>query len=130
MLNAEPNGIFAHNPEPTKAHVGQIMQELQDGTYDIGFIQDADADRLVILDEKGTFIGEDYSFGLGVDYILSTIEDDEKKVVVNLSTSLVIEAIAKKYGAKVTYTKVGEANVTQGIKEQKAQVGGEGNGGG
>ncbi|MFC1616970.1 phosphoglucosamine mutase [Candidatus Margulisiibacteriota bacterium] len=129
MINEIGNGRFAHNPEPAKSNVDGIIEELKKGDYDIGFVQDADADRLVILDENGVFIGEDYSLALGIDYILSTIKEPDKNVVVNLSTSLVIEAIAKKYNAKVTYTKVGEANVTQGIKDLGAQVGGEGNGG-
>lgn len=129
MINSEPNGRFSHNPEPTRAHLSQMMEAMKKGAYDIGFVQDADADRLVIFNEKGDFIGEDNSLAFGIDYILSTITENPKKVVVNLSTSLVIEEVAKKYGATVTYTKVGEANVTEGIKLLHAQVGGEGNGG-
>ena len=102
---------------------------MKSGNYDIGFAQDADADRLVILDEKGTFIGEDYSLALCIDYVLSTSTDSNKQVVVNLSTSNVIEWVASQYNAKTHYTKIGESNVTQGIKDTQATVGGEGNGG-
>ncbi len=129
MINAEPNGIFKHNPEPTRENLTQIMDVMKNGKYDIGFVQDADADRLVILNEKGEFIGEDYSFALCVDYLLSKIKNPNKKVVINLSTSLVIEHLAQKYQAEVTYTKIGEPNVAAKLKELKADVGGEGNGG-
>ncbi|MGE4170001.1 MAG: phosphoglucosamine mutase [Candidatus Margulisiibacteriota bacterium] len=129
IINAEGNGLFAHDPEPLQKNLGQILDQAQSGRYDIGFIQDADADRLVILDEKGRFIGEDYSLGFCVDYLLNTLTTEPKKVVVNLSTSLVIEAIAKRHGASVHYTKIGETNVTQGIRDLQAPVGGEGNGG-
>jgi len=130
MINDEPTGVFAHNPEPVRANLTQMMEKMKQGGFDIGFVQDADADRLVIFDETGEFIGEDNSLAFGLDYILSTLPNNEdKKVVVNLSTSLVIEGIAKKYNAQVFYTKVGESNVTQGIKFHQAQVGGEGNGG-
>jgi phosphomannomutase len=129
MINAEPNGRFAHNPEPLKKNLDGIIAELSKGKYDIGFVQDADADRLVILDETGRFIGEDYSLALEVDYILSNLKEDNKKVVVNLSTSMVVEDIARKHKADITYTKVGESNVTEGIKKLNAQIGGEGNGG-
>ena len=64
-----------------------------------------------------------------MDYILSEVKDTDKKVVVNLSTSGVIDWVAKKHGATLTQTKIGETNVTQGLKELGAQVGGEGNGG-
>lgn len=130
MINAEPNGIFGHNPEPLKENLTEIMEIMEnDRSYDIGFIQDADADRLVILDEKGHFIGEDYSLAFCVDQILGDCKDSDKKVVVNLSTSSVVEYIAKKHHASITYTKIGETHVTQELKKQDAQVGGEGNGG-
>lgn len=129
IINAEGNGRFAHDPEPLQKNLTEIMTRLKKGGYDIGFVQDADADRLVILDENGRFIGEDYSLALCMDYLLSKDPSPGKKVVVNLSTSLVVEWLAKKHHASVTYTKIGETNVTQEIKRQNATVGGEGNGG-
>ena len=129
QINDTPNGHFAHNPEPNKENLTQIMHDLKTGNYDIGFVQDADADRLVILDETGHFIGEDYSLAFCIDQILSDCKDTDKKVVVNLSTSNIVEWIAKKHAAITTYTKVGETHVTHEIKTQNAQVGGEGNGG-
>lgn len=129
MINAEPNGRFQHDPEPLKENLSQIMHALKSGDYDIGFVQDADADRLVILDENGIFIGEDYSLGYCVDYILSQKESATPHVVVNLSTSRVIKDIANKHNASISYTKIGEPNVTQGLKQKQGVVGGEGNGG-
>lgn len=129
ILNPDPNGRFNHDPEPLEDNLGELKQALRDGRYDIGFAQDADADRLVILDENGRFIGEDYSLGICVDYILQTESSSSDCVVVNLSTSLVIENIAKKYGLSTHYTKIGETNVTEGIRQHNAIAGGEGNGG-
>ena len=129
ILNNEPNGKFAHDPEPLKKNLSGIINALEKGGYDIGFVQDADADRLVILDEFGRFIGEDYSLGLCIDYILSQDTSQDRQVVVNLSTSQVIEDIANRHLATTHYTKIGETHVTQGIKQRQAVVGGEGNGG-
>ena len=129
ILNHEPNGHFNHDPEPLEDNLTELKSVLQKGNYDIGFAQDADADRLVILDENGRFIGEDYSLGICVDYILQKESSPSDCIVVNLSTSLVIENIAKKYGLPTHYTKIGETNVTQGIRKHNAIAGGEGNGG-
>ncbi len=129
ILNAEPNGRFAHDPEPLEKNLDHIKSVMAGGGYDIGFVQDADADRLVILDETGRFIGEDYSLAFCVDHILSLEQADSPTVVVNLSTSQVIADVASRYNATVVYTKIGESHVTQGIKSAKAVVGGEGNGG-
>ena len=131
IINSEPNGLFAHDPEPLKDNLNQIINELKQGDYDIGFVQDADADRLVILDEQGNFIGEDYSLALCVDYVLSYEKADlaQKDVVVNLSTSKIINDIVAEKKGTVYQTKIGEPQVTAKIKEINAVVGGEGNGG-
>jgi len=130
MINQEPNGQFAHDPEPLEKNLTATMAAMKTEDFDIGFIQDADADRLVILDESGHFIGEDYSLGFCIDYVLSLADSPKNSiVVVNLSTSQVIEAIADNYQAKTVYTKIGETYVTERIKSEQAIVGGEGNGG-
>jgi phosphomannomutase len=129
ILNGASNGHFAHDPEPLEKNLDQIKAEMAKGGYDIGFVQDADADRLVILDENGRFIGEDYSLAFCVDYILELEKAINPVVVVNLSTSRILEWIATCHGARTAYTKIGETFVTQGIKSMNATVGGEGNGG-
>ena len=131
LLNNEPNGRFNHDPEPLEKNLSGIIEELKSGDYDIGFVQDADADRLVILDENGRFIGEDYSLAFCIDYILNYEQKNQaiKDVVVNLSTSKIIEDISKEANATIYQTKIGEPNVTAKLKELNAVVGGEGNGG-
>jgi phosphomannomutase len=131
IINGEPSGRFTHDPEPLKQNLSQIMSQMKNGQYDIGFIQDADADRLVILDETGHFIGEDYSLALCIDQVLrdECQHETNKQVVVNLSTSNVIKDIAILHGATFYQTAIGEPNVTAKLKEVQATVGGEGNGG-
>ena len=131
IINKEADGHFSHDPEPLEKNLNHIKDELKKGDYDIGFVQDADADRLVILDQNGRFIGEDYSLALCVDYVLSYEKNKApiKDVVVNLSTSNVITDIVKQNHGTIHQTKIGEPNVTAKIKELNAIVGGEGNGG-
>ena len=131
MINSEPDGRFDHDPEPMEKNLSRIKEALKAGDYDIGFVQDADADRLVILDETGRFIGEDYSLGLCIDYVLNYEMNgtQSRDVVVNLSTSKLINDISEKQGCKTHQTRIGEPNVTAKIKELDAVVGGEGNGG-
>ena len=107
-------------------NLGDLAQAVLKNKADIGFAQDPDADRLVVVDEKGQVLSEEFTLALAVESVLSKTHGD---VVINLSTSRVIDDIAEKYGGRVWRTKVGEANVVQGILEHKAIVGGEGNGG-
>ncbi|MEK9727231.1 MAG: phosphoglucosamine mutase [Candidatus Margulisiibacteriota bacterium] len=123
------DGEFSHSPEPVTENLTDLCDQMAQGDYDIGFAQDPDADRLVIVDENGRFIGEDYSLAFSMDYYLSMINEPHPTIVVNLSTSKIIEFIAEKYNATLYQTRIGEPNVTAKMKAVSATIGGEGNGG-
>ena len=125
-LSTEPNGIFPREPEPTPQNLSQLCSTTKLSGADIGFAQDADADRLAIINEHGEAIGEDYTLALAVQFVLSKTPGP---VVVNLSTSRAIEDIARQHTCPIYFTKIGESNVIDKILNCGAVVGGEGNGG-
>ena len=96
-LYPDPDGKFSHAPEPTHDNLSELCERMRVGDYDIGFAQDPDADRLVIVDEQGRFIGEDYSLAFCMDYYLAENKSESTNVVVNLSTSMIIDFITNKY---------------------------------
>ena len=126
-LNNIPDGKFAHKPEPLRENLGDIANLVKEKKCDLGFAHDPDADRLVVINEKGEVISEEYTLAIGVEAILS--KNQNNKVVVNMSTSAMSKDIAEKYGGSCIRTKVGEANVVAGIQENNAIIGGEGGGG-
>ncbi len=126
-LNDIPNGKFGHTPEPIKENLKDISNLVKSGTFDIGFAQDPDADRLVVIDESGNILSEEYTLALGVEAVCS--QNKNSAVVVNMSTSQMNTDIAEKYGGKCIRTKVGEANVVEGMVIHNATIGGEGSGG-
>jgi len=126
ILNEKPYGIFSHNPEPKKETLRQLSKYIKEKRADIGFAQDPDGDRLAIVDEKGNIVGEELVLAICVKNILEKIKTS---VVVNLSTSMIIDYIAQIYGVKVYRTKIGEVNVVEKMKKVKSIIGGEGNGG-
>jgi phosphomannomutase len=125
-LNGEPTGDFAHEPEPTEANLRGLCARVRETGAAIGFAQDPDADRLAIVDEQGTYIGEEYTLALAVEAVLSRRLGP---VAANLSTSRMIDDVAGRYGVPVHRTPVGEANVARGMLAHECVVGGEGNGG-
>jgi len=125
-INSEPTGYFAHEPEPLAKNLGQICEEVRRQKADIGFATDPDVDRLMIIDEKGECIGEEFSLLLAEKFILRHKKGD---IVTNLSSSMASEDIAREFGVKVIRTKVGEINVGKTMMEIGSPVGGEGNGG-
>lgn len=126
-LNNIPNGLFAHKPEPLRENLNDVANLVKEKKCNLGFAHDPDADRLVVINEKGVVISEEYTLALGTEAILS--KNHNNKVVINMSTSNMNKDIAEKYNSSCIRTKVGEANVVNGIIENNAIIGGEGGGG-
>lgn len=126
MLNCRLDGFFNRLPEPVPQNLAGLCSLVRKKKAAIGFAQDADADRLAIVSEDGKCLGEDSSLALAVEFILS---HNPGPVVTNLSTTRAVEEIAGKFGCPFFQTRVGEINVVEMMKEKKAVVGGEGNGG-
>lgn len=125
-INDEPTGLFAHAPEPLAENLGGLCEAVKGEKAAIGFAQDPDADRLAIVDEHGTYIGEEYTLALAAKYVLS---ERPGSVATNLSTSRMIDDVAQAAGGDVFRTPVGEANVAAAMLEHGCVIGGEGNGG-
>ncbi len=135
-VGAGTSGIFPHTPEPTRENLGSLCEFVAKKRADVGFAQDPDADRLAIIDERGGYIGEEYTLVLCAEAVLGAMAEKGgpdaargKVMVINLSTSRMIEDVAAKYGARVLRAAVGEANVVELMKREDAILGGEGNGG-
>lgn len=126
LLNGEPTGDFAHNPEPLEKNLGGIMQEMSKGGYDLGIVVDPDVDRLAFICEDGTMFGEEYTLVSVADYVLSHTPGN---TVSNLSSTRALRDITEKHGGQYMASAVGEVNVTTKMKEVNAVIGGEGNGG-
>ena len=126
VLNGEPTGDFAHNPEPLAKNLGEIMGEMAKGGYDLGIVVDPDVDRLVFISENGEMFGEEYTLVSVADYVLSKTPGN---TVSNLSSTRALRDITEKHGGKYTAAAVGEVNVTTQMKNVNAVIGGEGNGG-
>ncbi len=130
-IHLETDGRFPHAPEPIPENLGDLSRLVRESGADVGFAVDPDVDRLAIVDETGRPIGEDYTLAFAVRAVLSgrTDESTPACVVVNLSTSLVVEDAARAGGARFLRAAVGEANVARAIRDEGAVIGGEGNGG-
>ena len=125
-INGEPTGDFAHEPEPIAANLQGLCQAVREHGAAVGFAQDPDADRLAIVDEQGTYIGEEYTLALAVKWVLS---QRPGPVAANLSTSRMIDDLAREYGVEVIRTPVGESHVARSMLKHGCTIGGEGNGG-
>jgi phosphomannomutase len=133
-INLEADGRFPRAPEPVPENLGDLARIVREHEADIGMAVDPDVDRLALVDEQGRPIGEDYTLALAVRAVMEhsdrrTDGQMDRRVVVNLSTSLVVDDAARESGATVLRAPVGEAIVARAIRDEGALIGGEGNGG-
>lgn len=125
-LFCAPSGRFPHNPEPLPENLSSISNEVRHEKADLGIVVDPDVDRLAIVCEDGSMFGEEYTLVAVADYVL---QHKKGNTVSNLSSSRALRDITEKAGGKYFASAVGEVNVVEKMKEVKAVIGGEGNGG-
>lgn len=125
-INVTPDGSFPRPAEPVPENLGDLCRAVKEHKADVGFAQDMDADRLAIVSDRGEPIGEDYTLVLAILHVLGR---EKGPVVANLSTTSAVADIAKRFDCPVFLTKIGEVNVTDGMQQHGAVIGGEGNGG-
>ncbi len=123
----KPDGKFVHTPEPTEENLKGVGELVAENQADVGFCQDPDADRLAILAEDGTYIGEERTVALCAKNLF--LAGKKGAVVTNCSTSLMTRDLATEFGCEYASSPVGEANVVDKMLEMNAIFGGEGNGG-
>ncbi|MEL4454917.1 phosphoglucosamine mutase [Lutimonas vermicola] len=125
-LYCEPTGQFPHNPEPLPKHLTEISKWVVREKADLGIVVDPDVDRLAIVNEDGSMFGEEYTLVACADYVLSKTPGN---TVSNLSSSRALRDVTLKHGGIYEASAVGEVNVVELMKKNKAIIGGEGNGG-
>lgn len=125
-VNVTPDGSFPRGAEPVPENLTALGEAVREYGCDVGFAQDMDADRLAVVDERGGAIGEEYTLVLAARQVLAR---EPGPVVANLSTTGVLDHVAREFGCEVFRSRIGEANVAEEMKRRGAVVGGEGNGG-
>ncbi len=125
-LYCEPTGHFPHNPEPLKEHLTDISNLVVKEKAHLGIVVDPDVDRLAFICNDGEMFGEEYTLVACADYVLSKTKGN---TVSNMSSSRALRDVTEKHGGSYEASAVGEVNVVEMMKKNKAIIGGEGNGG-
>lgn len=134
-LYCEPNGEFPHNPEPLPENLRDISKTVVKEKAHLGIVVDPDVDRLAIVCEDGEMFGEEYTLVACAEYVLNKRTPAEKasnkkgNTVSNLSSTRALRDITEKHNGTYSASAVGEVNVVKMMKDTKAIIGGEGNGG-
>jgi phosphomannomutase len=125
-LYCDPTGHFPHNPEPLPEHLTDLSDKIKETGADLGITVDPDVDRLAMVCEDGSMFGEEYTLVACADFVL---QNTPGATVSNLSSTRALRDVTERIGEKYFAAAVGEVNVVEKMKAEKAIIGGEGNGG-
>lgn len=127
-LNAHPDGNFpGRNPEPTPENLKDITTLIRHGNFDLGFAQDGDGDRLIVITEKGEFVPGDLSVSLVARELAA--RPTPGPIVTTVATTHILQEIARATNREVITTAVGDLVVAKALQEHGGIFGCEENGG-
>lgn len=125
-LNCVADGHFRRPAEPSPDALDELCETVRASKAAIGFAHDGDADRLVVVTERGVALSGEWTLAFVADFVLSKMKGD---IVATVSTSRMLDDIAAKHGVTLHRTKVGVGWVVEKMHEVNASIGGEGTGG-
>lgn len=130
IINEDHDAFFGFNlPNPTKeALMGEFSETVVNQGYDLGMATDSDGDRLGIIDEKGNYVSANEILASIYEYLIAHRGYDGD-IVKNCATSVLVDLVAEKLGRKCHEVDVGFKNITQGMRDYDALLGGESSGG-
>jgi len=124
QLNFRHDGTFEHDPNPlVEANLAQLKDTVIERQADVGICFDGDADRLMMVDEKGENIGCDLLTALMVPYFLE--KSPNSTIVYDLRSSLVVQEEIVKHGGTPRRERVGHAFMKKALRDSRAIFGGE-----
>jgi phosphomannomutase len=115
------------SPEPVPNNAGELIDLVEAGTVSLGLINDGDADRLAVITPERGFIDPNVLLAVLYEYLLDTARSGD--VVRTVSTSSLVDRIAREAGQSVHETAVGFKWVAEAMENHDALAGGEESGG-
>jgi phosphomannomutase len=121
-------GFGGVHPEPIEKYLGPLASAVSSGMGNFGVVTDGDADRIGAMDERGAFVDPHKIMALSLKYLV------EKRgwsgaVVRSVSTTRMIDRLAKRYGLKLIETPVGFNHIADHMMKEDVLIGGEESGG-
>jgi len=121
-------GFGGVHPEPIAKNLGALASAVSSGMGNFGVVTDGDADRIGAMDERGNFVDPHKIMALSLKYLVEK-RGMSGAVVRTVSTTRMIDRLAKKYGLKVYETPVGFNHIADHMMQEDVLIGGEESGG-
>ncbi len=128
-IRSERNPYFdGQGPEPITKNLGELINLIKGGGYDVGLSTDGDADRLGVVDENGKFVSQLEVFALLALYLLEA-RGERGDIVKSVTSTSMANGLGKLYGVRIHEERVGFKYIGAKMMEVNALMGGEESGG-
>jgi len=124
VINNKPNG-YNINDNCGAIHPETLSEKVREYRADIGFAFDGDADRLVVVDEKGNQVDGDKLIGALALYLKQRGKMEHSCVVATVMSNQGLEDFLKKHGIKLIRSNVGDKYVLEEMHKHQCRLGGE-----
>jgi phosphomannomutase len=125
VLNPGFGGI---HPEPILRYLNELVAAVQRVQADVGLATDGDGDRIGAIDALGNFIDPHHIFALVLRHLVEA-RGQRGDVVKTVSTTYMIDGLARQYGLKLHETPVGFNHIADLMMNNDVLIGGEESGG-
>jgi phosphomannomutase len=123
-INFEHDGKFKHDPDPLKEkNLRQVKSMVKRQKCHFGLCFDGDADRMMMVDEKGNPVSCDLLTALLVPYFLE--KKPKAAIVYDLRSSRVVMEEIIKHGGTPRRERVGHSHMKKAMRDSHAVFGGE-----
>ncbi len=123
-INFEHNGTFVHDPNPlVESNLTALKAEVLGKEAHLGICFDGDADRLIVVNEKGETVSCDILTALMAQYFLE--KNPGSTIVYDLRSSWAVKEVVTKLGGQAKRERVGHAFMKKTLKDTQAIFGGE-----
>ncbi|MEN4011962.1 MAG: phosphoglucomutase/phosphomannomutase family protein [Bellilinea sp.] len=121
-------GFGGVHPEPIGRYLGALAGAISMGAGSFGLATDGDADRIGAMDERGNFVDPHKIMALALRYLVKK-RGWQGSVVRTVSTTRMIDRLAKQYGLPLRETPVGFNHIAEFMLKEDVLIGGEESGG-
>ena len=121
-------GFGGVHPEPIARYLGPLASAISSGMGNFGICTDGDADRVGAMDERGNFVDPHKIMSLALKYLVEE-RGLTGAVVRTVSTTRMIDRLAKRYGLTLYETPVGFNHIADYMMSEDVLIGGEESGG-
>lgn len=123
-INAEPTGRNI-NLNCGSLHTEKLQETVLAENANAGFAFDGDADRLLMIDERGQFVDGDQFMLVMAEYFAANGKLAGNRVVATVMSNLGLEIAFRKRGIEFVRTSVGDKNVLDELLKNGGSIGGE-----